>query len=349
MFDTDSLIVIITAVCTGIPAIVAIVMAIRRIRTGHAATGEAKATPTTAEKKEKPSPAPNQGKSSVAVRYDIQPQPYKQGGMATIWLASDRQTGRSCIIKTPRRGTTLDNLYLDKLIQEASFLKRLDHPGIVKYVDDYYLNGEFHLVLEYLEGETMMASSPRTSPPEEMVIEGACQILDALAYIHTEGIIHRDINPKNLMLRSDGSVKIIDFGTAKDLRYTGADSISKDPFTQIANRGFDIPELFLGGDSDGRCDLCGLAQSCMYLLTLRHPNEICGDLFKANWPRTYAEAGVLAEHLVSLGITKRTARCLAQAVLFSPDSRFINAQAMQAALSSANGYLFKPVEALSQQ
>jgi serine/threonine protein kinase len=278
-------------------------------------------------------------------RYELIAPPHKQGGMATIWFARERKTGRGCIIKTPRRGTAMDNVYLDKLMLEANYLKRLKHASIVKYLDNFYYKGEFHLVIEYLNGETLLAASPRTTYPEPVVISWACQLLDALSYIHHAGVIHRDINPKNIMLVSDGTVKLIDFGTAKNLNSSGKDKAGHDPFTKITNKGFDIPELFIGGDCDQRCDLFGLAQTCIYLLTLKQPNEICLDLFKSNWPRSYAEASAVADYLISRGISKRTAKCLAQGTLFSADRRFADAKAFRAALSSANGYPVKSREA----
>jgi len=282
-------------------------------------------------------------------RYELVSPPHKQGGMATIWFGRVRKTGQPCIIKTPRRGTAMDNVYLDKLMLEASYLKRLKHAGIVKYLDNFYYRGEFHLVMEYLNGETLMAASPRTPYQEPQVIAWACQLLDALAYIHRASVIHRDVNPKNIMLVSDGTVKLIDFGTAKNLNGSGKDKADHDPFTKITNKGFDIPELFIGGDCDQRCDLFGLAQTCIYMLTLKHPNEICLDLFKANWPRSYAEASAFADYLVSRGISKRTAKCLAQGILFSPDRRFADAKAFRAALSSAEGYAVKPGQVHSRK
>jgi len=285
----------------------------------------------------------------VNKRYEMIAQPHKQGGMATVWLAVERKTGKACIIKTPRRGTTLDNVYLDKLMLEASYLKGLKHPSIVKHFDHFYYKGEFHLVIEHLDGETLMASSPRSPFAEQQVIIWACQMLDALSYIHASGIVHRDINPKNIMLCNNGTVKLIDFGTARNMHEVNKDKANVDPFTQITNKGFDIPELFIGGESDQRCDLCGLAQTCIYLLTLKNPNEICSSLFKSNWPRSYSEASSVADYLIAVGISKRTAKCLAQGILFSPDKRFADASAMQAALASEIVYPIKSPELLAQK
>ena len=324
MDDPTLFVIIIALVFTSVPVIVAIIQGIqrRKMRASAMRRGEPL----------RPQPAQPESKHRVNGRYELKAPAFKQGGMANIWLARDRTNSRKCIIKTPRRGTTMDNVYLDKLRQEAGFLKRLQHPNIVTYLDDFYYRGEFHLVLELITGETIMSSSPRTSAGEQKVLFWAGQALDALAYIHAAGIVHRDINPKNIMLSGNSGIKLIDFGTAKSLESMKKDTIRTDPFTQIANKGFDIPELFIGGESDQRCDLCGLAQTCIYLLTLRQPNDLCSELIHTSWPRSYAEAGTVADHMISTGISKKTSRCLAQAIMYSPGSRFASAVAMRTAL-----------------
>ena len=335
MLNATTVIVIAAVIIITVPSIIAIIQAFQKLQHRKSQiSGEP--VKSAAEK------------TYSSERYDINEQPYKQGGMSTIWLAKDRTTGKPCVIKTPRRGTTMDHVYLEKLMLEASILKKLNHRGIVNYIEEFYHKGEFHLVLEYLNGETLMTLSPRLSPGEDTVVNWACQLLDALYFIHGAGIIHRDVNPKNIILCPDGAVKLIDFGTAKNLKEDNdTTKIQNDPFTQIANKGFDIPELFIGGESDGRCDLCGLAQTCIYLLTLRYPNELCNNLIKTNWPRTYNEAGIVADFLIRMGISRRTSRCLSQAILFSPDKRFNDARAMLSALSSNTGMPIKPVEAVS--
>ena len=293
MSNIDTIILAIAFLCAGVPLTVAIVLGLRGNKNGNPAPAAPKPQPNTSIV-DKP--------RQVNGRYDVSPQPFKQGGMASIWLATERKTGRRCVIKTPRHGTSMDHVYLEKLALEADFLKRLSHPGIVKYLDDFTWKEEYHLVLEHVSGETLMALSPRSSPGEEKVIDWAYQVLDILSYVHAAGIIHRDINPKNIMLCDDGSVKLIDFGTARDLNVISKEKMPWAPFTQIANRGFDIPELFLGNASDGHSDLCGLAQTCIYLLTLKQPNDLCHELIRTSWPRTYREAAIVADYLESSGI-----------------------------------------------
>lgn len=327
MDDPTIFVIVIALVFTSVPVTVAIIQEIqrRKMRAGTLRQG-------------KPQQPRAQPKSTHRVngRYELKAPAFKQGGMANIWLAKDRANGSKCIIKTPRRGTTMDNVYLDKLQQEAGFLKSLQHPNIVKYLDDFYFRGEFHLVLELVTGEPIMSSSPRSSAGEQKVLAWAGQALDALAYIHAAGIVHRDVNPKNIMLSGNGGIKLIDFGTAKSLENMKRDTVRTDPFTQIANKGFDIPELFIGGESDQRCDLCGLAQTCIYLLTLRQPNDLCTELIHTNWPRSYAEAGTVADYMIAAGISRRTSRCLAQTIMFSAGSRFASAVAMRSALMATS-------------
>jgi len=334
MDDPTIFVIVIALVFTSVPVTVAIIQAIQR----HKLDDSARRQGSLQHQQARP-----ESKHRINSRYELKAPTFKQGGMANIWLARDRTNGRKCIIKTPRRGTTMDNVYLDKLRQEAAFLKKLHHPNIVTYLDDFYYRGEFHLVLELVTGETIMSSSPRTSASEQKLLTWAGQALDALAYIHAAGIVHRDVNPKNIMLSGNGGIKLIDFGTAKSLESMKKDTVRTDPFTQIANKGFDIPELFIGGESDQRCDLCGLAQTCIYLLTLRQPNDLCADLIHTNWPRSYTEAGNVADHMISAGISPRTSRCLAQAIMFSPGSRFASATAMRSALLSSNDCEVKAV------
>jgi serine/threonine protein kinase len=339
--DPTPFIILAALIFISIPITVAIVQAGRRPRAvpPHAAGAQPRA--------QAPATYPTK---LIHGRYEFRSPPFKQGGMATIWMAKERGSGKTCVIKTPRRGTAMDNVYLDKLMLEAAYLKRLKHPNIVKYIDDFYSDGEFHLVLEFVNGETMMASSPRVAAGESRVIGWACQLLDALSYVHTAGIIHRDINPKNIMLVPEGSIKLIDFGTAKELRENKKDDVRHDPFTQIANKGFDIPELFMGSQSDGRSDLCGVAQTCIYLLTLRQPNELCSTLIGSNWPRNFNEAAIVANYLATASMSERTARCLAQAVMFEPANRFADAHAMLTALApSGNGCGFKSTEAVARK
>jgi serine/threonine protein kinase len=243
-------------------------------------------------------------------RYAVQKE-LKPGGMAFIRLAKDTQTGSLCVIKTPRDDTKHDPKFnVEKLQLEAGYLKRFNHPNIVKYIDLFTYLNMLNLVVDYIDGEDLLTAFAAKPAPESRVIKWGTQILSALEYMHLLGVIHRDLNPKNIMLRrSSDDVVIIDFGTGKAPGGEG---------TRISSPGFEIPELGSRGYADERTDLCGLGGVLFYLLTSIAPGFIGNQ--------------DVATLLVDKGVTRPTARCIAQALQLDTNSRFRDAAAMRRAL-----------------
>ena len=244
-------------------------------------------------------------------RYEVDRQ-LRTGGMAVITLARDKQTNSRCVIKMPRYDTAHDySINIDKLTIEAGCLRQFNHPHVVRFVDLFTHDNMLHLVVEYIEGEDLLVAFSRGPAEERRVIKWGGQILDALEYIHRSGVVHRDINPGNIMLRPDGSVTIIDFGTVKPARVDGATAWSKP--------GFNIPEQAQRGYADEKSDICGVGGTLFYLLTCSPPGFI----------GTRDAAGVL----VGNGVSQRTAHCIAQALQLDPKLRFGSASAMRRALT----------------
>ncbi len=134
---------------------------------------------------------------------------------------------------------------LDKFAEESRKLAKFDDvPGIVQIYDCFQENNTAYIVMEYLEGETLGAYIEREGKiPVQRVIEIITPILDALAAVHKEGIVHRDIAPNNIFLCSDGRVKLLDFGAARNATGTHSKSLTvlyKEGFTpeeQYSSRG----------------------------------------------------------------------------------------------------------------
>jgi serine/threonine protein kinase len=243
-------------------------------------------------------------------RYEVQRQ-LKIGGMAVIRLARDTQTNSLCVIKSPRTDTKHDpKINIDKLVMETAYLMQFNHPNIIKYLDMFTHDNVLHLVVEYVDGDDLLTAFAAKPADEAQTIKWGNQILDALEYIHRSGVVHRDLNPGNIMLRRDGSVVIIDFGTLKPAAADGGTVVSKP--------GFEVPEQVARGYSDVRSDLCALGGVLFYLLTCAPPG--------------YVGNSNVVDLLATKGVSTNTAKCIEQAIRIKPDDRFQSASSMRKAL-----------------
>jgi tRNA A-37 threonylcarbamoyl transferase component Bud32 len=246
----------------------------------------------------------------MAGRYKVERE-LRTGGMAQITLATDTRTDSLCVIKTPRYDTHHDTKYnIDKLTLEAAYLRQFNHPNIVKYLDMFTHDNILHLVVEYIDGQDLLTAFAKKQAEQSRVIKWGGQILNALEHIHHFGLVHRDINPGNIMLRKDDSVVLIDFGTVKPATGEGQ--------TVVRKPGFEIPEQVATGHADVRSDIFGVGGVLFYLLTSTAPGFIGNR--------------DVAELLMSKGVSQPTARCIEQALRIKPDERFLSAAAMRKAL-----------------
>lgn len=132
-----------------------------------------------------------------------------EGSTSQVFLATDRETGRSVAIK---KMNLLKQQRSELLINEAATMKYYPHPNIVRMYNSFLVNDELWLVLEYLQGGSLTDVVTTMSMTEPQIATVCLQSLQALAFLHGEGIIHRDIKSDSILLSSDGSVKITDFG-----------------------------------------------------------------------------------------------------------------------------------------
>jgi serine/threonine protein kinase len=199
-----------------------------------------------------------------------------QGGMGAVYKAWDTRLNVHLAIKEmiPQPGLeqeTLDQLR-QQFQQEAQILARLSHPYLVRVTDFFEESGNAYLVMDFVEGESLSERIAREGAlPEERVLEWSHQLLDALGYCHTQGIIHRDIKPQNVIIRSDGRAALVDFGLVKLWDPT-------DPHTRTAMRGMGTPEYappeqydMQSGHTDPRSDIYGLGATMYHALTGQAP------------------------------------------------------------------------------
>lgn len=141
-----------------------------------------------------------------------------EGGMANVYLALDTILNRKVAVKVLRGDLATDEKFVRKFQREASAASNLDHPNIVGIYDVGEDNGNYFIVMEYVEGQTLKSLIKRRGSltlPE--VLDIMTQLTSGIAHAHQNGIIHRDIKPQNVLILDDGLIKIADFGIAHAL------------------------------------------------------------------------------------------------------------------------------------
>ncbi len=203
--------------------------------------------------------------SVIAGKYEIMKEIGK-GGMSRVYLARDKHLNKLWAVKEIfRKGKNkTEEFVYNSLIAEANLMKRLDHPALPRIVDIIDNNVTIYVVMDYIEGESLdKVLKEYGAQPEELVIEWAKQICDALSYLHAQKppIIYRDMKPANIMLKPEGNIKIIDFGIAREYKEQSlADT------TVLGTRGYAPPEQY-SGQTDARSDIFALGMTMHHLLT----------------------------------------------------------------------------------
>ena len=197
-----------------------------------------------------------------------------RGGMSVVYLAMDNRLNKQWAIKEiKKKGTNSENqIVVQSLLSEANLMKRLDHPNLPRIVDIIENGQTIYIVMDYIEGEPLDKILKRKgAQPEEAVIEWGIQLAEVLDYLHTRepAIIYRDMKPANIMLRPDGSIKLYDFGIAREYKeQNSSDTVS------LGTKGYAAPEQFGGmGQTDARTDVYGLGVTLYHLVTGKNPCE----------------------------------------------------------------------------
>ena len=144
-----------------------------------------------------------------------------EGGMANVYLAHDTILDRNVAVKVLRGDLANDEKFVRRFQREALSASSLSHPNIVEMYDVGEDDGQYYIVMEYVDGKTLkqvLKARGKLSVPE--VVDIMLQLTDGMAHAHDAYIIHRDIKPQNIMILSNGMIKITDFGVATALNST---------------------------------------------------------------------------------------------------------------------------------
>ena len=243
-----------------------------------------------------------------------------QGGMSVVYLAMNEKANKQWAIKEMRKEKNKNyEIMKQSLITETNLLKELKHPYLPSIADIIENDDTIIIVMDYVEGRPLSdILSEEGVIEEDKVADYAIQLCDVLDYLHSQNppIIYRDLKPANIMLRPDGKITLIDFGTARKYNY---DSVSDT--TCLGTIGYAAPEQFAGEtlrQTDARTDIYNLGATMYHLLTGVNPSEPPYELYPI---RRWDES-------LSNGLEK----IILRATRKDPDKRFNDCKEMSYAL-----------------
>lgn len=205
--------------------------------------------------------------SFLSDRYEILSK-VGAGGMSDVYKAKDHILSRFVAIKVLKQEFSEDSSFVTKFRAEAQSAAGLEHPNIVNIYDVGSENGLYYIVMEYVEGitlKTYIEKKGQLSFKESASI--AIQVARGIEAAHNKNIIHRDIKPQNIIISTDGKVKVTDFGIAKA---TSSNTISSDVMGSVH---YASPEQARNGFVDGRSDIYSLGIVMFEMVTGRVPFE----------------------------------------------------------------------------
>jgi eukaryotic-like serine/threonine-protein kinase len=214
-------------------------------------------------------------------RYEIVEE-LGEGAYAESYKAMDTETSTPVVLKCLNPNLFADPHNFQRFRREAEVVSRLDHPNVLRSLDDHANRTEPYLVLEYVEGENLRRRirDLHRPVPIDLARNWAHQLADALAYLHAHGIVHRDLKPENVLVAEDGTLRLMDFGTAL---LEGAKRLTwRHMGESLGTPDYMSPEQIKGNRGDVRSDIYGWGVLMYEVLTGRVP--FSGD----NWMATMA-------------------------------------------------------------
>ncbi len=204
-------------------------------------------------------------------------EPLGEGGMGRVYRAYDERLDRRVAIKVLVQDEDPDARA--RLVREARAVAQLDHPNVVAVYDVGEVEGSPYIAMELVQGRSLRALVGDPSATPEARVRCLLEVARALAAAHDAGLVHRDVKPENVLIRSDGRVKVLDFGIARRSRPTNDPSAPTDVSlstltadgVKLGTPMYMAPEQIRGGKVDGRCDQFSWGVTAYEVFTGRTP------------------------------------------------------------------------------
>src|SRR5207245_2724830 len=187
-----------------------------------------------------------------------------EGGMGIVYRAYDEVLHRDVAVKVVNKDVRLDSSATQSLLHEARASSSLSHPNICTIHEVGETDGDLYIVMELVEGKSLREMSADAGLPPALVLRYGVQIASALGRAHDRGIVHRDLKTANIVVTSEGLVKVLDFGLAKQVGggiFEGATqsfATIQDASSVSGTLPYMAPEILRGDAADHRSDLWAL-------------------------------------------------------------------------------------------
>ena len=196
-----------------------------------------------------------------------------RGGMGVVYAAEDSRLGRLVALKALPDEYASDPVRRERLEREAKAAAALSHPAVATVYALEHLNGSVYIASEIVEGRTLRDELRDGPLPPERLVPTLVDIASGLAAAHSRGIVHRDLKPENIVRRTDGQIKILDFGLATMIR--SHDTPTRTRLTEagaaLGTPGYMAPEQLRSGVADPRSDVFAFGVLAWELATGEHP------------------------------------------------------------------------------
>ena len=194
--------------------------------------------------------------------------PVARSGMASIFRATDLRDQRVVALKIPHPDMEADPILFDRFQREAGIGERLNHPGVMR-VFGGEKRSRVYMVMEWCDGRLLRQILSEGPLSQDRAIRIAIEVLEALEFIHENGVVHRDLKPENIMVDDKDGIKLIDFGIAGD---TAARRLTYANFTAtLGTADYISPEQVKGKRGDGRSDIYAMGIILYEMLTGKQP------------------------------------------------------------------------------
>jgi serine/threonine-protein kinase len=253
-----------------------------------------------------------------------------RSGMGTIYKAEDRQNGGQLVaVKLPHMEYESDPNFYSRFQREERIGLELNHPFVLKFVPVENKSRPY-IVTEYLKGCTLAHLLQAMRPlPEKDALKIAGLICQALNYMHNQGVIHRDLKPQNVMICCDGTIRVMDFGLAKDFVSRSITRLGNSK--SMGTPDYMAPEQVQGKRADKRTDIYNLGTLLYEMVTGRIP-------FQNENPWAALNARVtgdpVAPRKINRDLSAQAEEIVLRALQRNPSERYPSAAAMQVELEN---------------